>query len=168
MRIACVLTFLVGTFGFLFFLFTLQTKINTPLMPCISVNLNCTINLTVTYFLPALTHKLVKNRKHILPCFFSNLYGLSFPDMGLTQIPGCWLVTTSPGAGIPSIALCLLANWNMWPFIIEKGLISIPGQLKVMCTCHVKLCLNFHSDWGNIWMITPLLRSLWLMINVFI
>ena len=80
--------------------------------------------------------------------FTSCCHGFIYPDMGLTQIPWCWLATASPGVDLASIPLCSLGNWNMLPFIIKNMLFSIPGQLKI--TMHLscqnpKLTFNFHS-----------------------
>ena len=133
--------------------------------------LNCTINVTLTDFISYLTHKMIRNRKNMSHLVFSPChYGLSCLDMGLMQIPWCWLATSSPGAGLILIPLFSLADWNTQPFIIKNGLISIPGQsiLTMHFSCqNSKLSLNFLSLCGDICMITPLLRSLWLIIDVF-
>ena len=103
----------------------------------------------------------IENTSHLVfsPCH----YGLHYPDMGLTQICRCWLVIMSPEAGLSWIPLCSLADWNMWPFIIKNGLISIPEQwilTKHLSCQNPKLLLNFHCICGYICMIIPLLWSL--------
>ena len=109
----------------------------------------------------------IENTSYLVfsPCH----YGLSYPDMDLTQISWHWLATASPGAGLTLIPLCSLVNWNTWLFIIKYELISIPGHL--IFTMHLScqnpnLLLNFHSICGDICMITPQLWSLWLIIDI--
>ena len=134
--------------NFSFFPLQNQNK-NTPLMPRVSSNLNCTINPTFTYFdLPYLTDKLVRNRNICLTLLFLHVTMVS-----LTFIP-----------------LCLLADWKMWPFTIENGLISIPGQLKITMhlSCQNTVIIQFCSNCSNICMITPQLKNLWLTVNVFV
>ena len=68
-------------------------------------------------------------------------YGFSYLDVGLTQIPWCWL--TSPRVVLAYIPLCSLADWNMWPFIIKNEPIIIPGHLQI--TMHLS-CKNPKSS----------------------
>ena len=109
-------------------------------------------------------------RKTFLILFFYPChYGFSYLHMGLTQIPWCWLATTSPGADLTPIPLWSLATWNMWPFIIMNKLIITPGHLKIMMnlSCqNPQLSFSFHCVCSNMCMITPQLRSLWLTVNV--
>ena len=131
MKISHVLTFPVEVFLYSFFALQTKTKICHQ-YPCGSSILICTINLTLTSFyalILLIKWMDIENMSYLVfsPCH----YGFSYLDMGLTQIPWCWLAITSPGADLPSIPLCSLANWNMWLFIIENEPISIPGQLKI-------------------------------------
>ena len=172
MKMTHVLTF-PNTVSLVFSFFALQNNKNVQNQhPCASGILDCTINLTLTYFYALFTHKMVRNRKKMSHLVFSPCHcGLSCLDMGWTQIFWCWLATTSPGAGLASIPLCSLAYWNMWPFIIENWLISIPGQLKI--TMHLlvmskpEVIAKLSKFCSDICMITPLLKNLWLVINIF-
>ena len=123
------------------FIYALQNKIKVVSVPTWLWYPVCTSNLTLTSFYALIL--LIKwwelEKTHLILVFFPCCYGFSYPDTGLTQIPWCWVATTSPGANQTSIPFYSLAYWNTWPFIIENELISIWGQLKI--TMHLS-CQN--------------------------